>query len=222
MTIISGLICVSVIVYVIWLSNMKKNIRVEITNFLQEKRFQDLSTYINQKTVKFVLKEEQYDLYDLLALFELKKIEDFNDKLEVCKDKRYKEDGKLELMVYFYHTFLVKEDKEYAVKLKNILSNIEDEMRMMYHQQLFELTFDEDVNFINDMECKVEKEYYIKNDLAIVCYFLAVQHLKSGNVEIARIYRDSAQRYIYVESPYLDKIIALKKKIEDISKDAEV
>lgn len=192
----------------------KKFLLSNLDNSINKKDYTLTESLSDMSLARRFLGEYTCDLYKIRAYYLDKNIEKFDKMLENIINTEYKNpNDKKSLLLLYYHTFILKQNKKYADILIKEIKKYADENFVKYNQQAYEVMINNRNDLIEEMDSQIDSKKFYGFSLGVILYMIAVQYERRGELKKAlTYYRDS----IVCFNPKENYVFLAKKRVHDL------
>lgn len=210
--IIIVLIGVIILIYQI----VKRFILYLLTSAMSHKNYEKVIKISNNKLSNKALSEYVCDLFRIKAIAISKDEVDLKKEIDLDLLKSYSLEKKKEFLEVYYHHFLIKGDKDYALKLLSHIEELHDPKFLKYNKQAYEVIMNKRSDLISEMDEEIETDGYYGFPLGVVVYMIGMQYLYLDNKDNARTYFYNSLTCFHPKSVYIPLI---KKHVDELTKE---
>lgn len=192
----------------------KKFLLSNLDNSINKKDYKLTELISDMSLTRKFLGEYTCDLYKIRAYYLEKNVEKFDKMLSNIIDTEYKNpNDKKSLLLLYYHTFILKQNKKYADILIKELKKDNDENFVKYNQQAYDVMINNRNDLIEEMDNQIDSKKFYGFSLGVILYMIAVQYERSGELKKAMTYyKDS----IVCFNPKENYVLLAKKRVHDL------
>lgn len=198
-----------------------KNIQLrQLNGSLARKDYETVEKLAKMPMFRKLLGDYTCDLYQMRALYLAQDKGPFEDMLHHMIAATYKNPAqKKSFLEQYFHTFLLKENRQYVDWLLDAIRQEGDEKLIRYTEQAYEVVFNKRTDLIEQMDAQIDAKQYYGFPLGVVLFMIARQYEALGEEESAGNYYRSAKVCFAPGAIYLPVIRESLKRLgqpEDI------
>lgn len=147
------------------------------------------------------------DLYKLRALYLGKDVPRFEAMLQAMIAARYKNPAdKKSFLEQYFHTFLLKENKQYAGWLLEAIRDFGDALFTRYNEQAYAVMIDKRSDLIETMDSQIDAKQYYGFPLGVILFMIARQYEYLDDTDNAVLYYNNAKICFHPKAIYIPAI----------------
>ena len=209
------ILIVSILVYYI----VKGHYVNQMTKAIKNKNYQDVLTLSRKSLLKKFMGNYNCTLYRLRALSNMGKDVEFKYELDLEIEEAFPDSKHKDLLVMYFHYFLIKKDREYAEKLLEDIRNIGEPTFSVFHEKAFDIMINNSTAYIASMEDDINSKRYSGFELGVLVYMIGMQYLILDNKDEARTYFYNSLSCFHPNAVYVS---CAKKYVNDLSDELEL
>lgn len=199
----------------------KNHVLNKVSKAMQKNQYDVVLELANKKIYKKLLGSYVCDLYILRALLNKKADEEFKSYLLECLDKPYSLSQRKDILDIYYYHFIFLEDKEWSLKLLEIIRETNDPSFIRYNEEAYEVMINKNAELLDDMIYGIENKKYSGLGLGIAVYMIGMQYLYLGDKENARVYMYNSLSCFHEKSFFYARAKAdVDRLTEELGEDA--
>lgn len=195
---------------------LKQSILHLFTSAMSHKDYEKVIKFSNKSLPNRMLSEYVCDLFRIKAIAGSRGEVEFKKEIDLDLVKSYPLEKKKEFLELYYHHFLIKEDRDYALKFLKNIENLNDAKFLKYNRQAYEVIINKRSDLINEMNEEIETDGYYGFALGVVVFMIGMQYLYLNNKDDARSYFYNSLTCFHPKSIYTALI---KKHVDELTKE---
>lgn len=186
-----------------------------IMNALNTKQYETVQQISDMPMTRKLLGEYTCDLYKLRAYYLSKNENGFDNLLKQMILKDYNKNDKKNFLEFYFHTFLLKENKYYSTLLLDAIKSLNDEKFTLISEQSYEVMINNRCDLIHIMEEEINSKKYYGFSLGVIVYMIAKQYEAQGLLDKAALYYVNAKVCFDSKALYMPKVLESLEKLND-------
>ena len=151
-----------------------------------------------------LLGEYVCDLYKLRVYYLTKEVDKFEKVLKhMLKAEKYRPDDRESFLEIYFHTFLIKGNRKYAVWILDAIRKTGNEKFIRYNEESYAVMLDKRSDLIDKMEEDINSKLYYGFALGVVLFMVAKQYSYLGDNRNALEYMRSAKACFHPKAVYM-------------------
>lgn len=144
------------------------------------------------------------DLYKLRVYYITKEVDKFEAVLRHMIETEYsRPDDKKSFLENYFHTFLIKGNKQYADWILEGIRKTGDEKFIHYNEECYAVMVEEKNDLVDEMVEDVNSKEYYGFALGAILYMIAIQYSRLGDDKNALLYMQSAKSCLHPKAVYM-------------------
>lgn len=191
--------------------------RFTLNNVIQTLKKGDIETtlkLVDMGNTRKLLGNYTCDLYKIRCYYLAKDNDNFKQQMQAMINSNYDMDKKKSFLEQYFHTFLLKGNREYADLFLDAIRETNDQIFIHYNECSYEVMLNKRSDLIKELNDMIDSKKYYGFPLGVIVYMIAMQYLYLDKPGEALIHFQTTTGCFQPKALYMESVRKYIKELE--------